>query len=430
MKLFRKFDDYLLHYYPSVWITRVHIFLPLGIGISLFLFLITLSIGWDIKDEMPRNDIAVVLMIIPVLIYLIYWFVFQSRYNVAKSGGKMTIGLEYLNYLLYMLVFFTSFLIISAIPLGNYQRIRNVVNEEELKTDVEKLNAANTFMNQTADVTFNMNGSISYYPSTFTWYSFPLFENDLSYSEPYYPISQIVISHNQAEQLISDYIEAYNKYSSREIHKPASQILSEIEANEYYYEYDEYGYDPTWDVQQKVSELTRSSVHGWYGEYSEAWFWKIFLGLMAFASLLIWIFKQMILRYFVYGLISICLTPLFVGIIGVIIFELLGFRNEEYVGSGVVLAFYLLFAIISIRSFKSETLKPVGYFLTMYLQFFIPLLPFFLWMFFIYDNSYYYDPFTESTMNIIYTLSWAFGLISILIFKPLYSKFRSLPSSN
>jgi hypothetical protein len=430
MKLFKKIDDFLLHYYPSIWITRVHIFLPLGLGIALFLFLITVSIGWDVKDEMPRNDIAVVLMIIPVLIYLIYWFVFQSRYNVAKSGGKMTIRLEYLNYFLYMLVFLTSFLIISAIPLGNYQRIRNAVDEDQLKSDVEKLNAGNTLMNQTADVTFNLDGTISFYPSSFTWYSYPLFEPDVNYSEPYYPLSQVVVSRNQAEQLISDYIKAYNNYSFGGIHKSASQILSQIESNEYYYGLDEYGYDPTWEVQQKVSSLISYSINGWYAEYSEEWFWKVFLGLMAFASLLVWIFKQMILRYFVYGFISICLTPLFVAIIGVIIFELLGFRNEEFIGSGVVLAFYILFAIISIRSFKSETLKPIGYFITMYLQFFVPLLPLFLWMFFIYEDSYYYDSLIENTMNAIYILSWIFGLISILVFKPLYSKFRSLPSSN
>lgn len=431
MKLFKKLDDYLLHHYPSVWITRVHIFLPLGLGIAAVLFSLTLSLGWNPKNEMPRNDIAVVLMIIPVLIYLVYWFIFQSRYNVAKSGGKMTIGLEYLNFIIYLLVFLTAFLIISAIPLGNYQRIRNAINEEELKSDVEKLDRGNSLMNQNTEIIFLENGTISYYPSTFTWYSYPMFENEFyDYSEPYNEIQQVHVSRNQAEQIISDYIQSYNKYAQYEIHESASQILNEIQAGTYYLDYNEYGYDYTWDVQQKVSNLVRYSVYGWYGEYSEMWFWKIFLGIMAFGSLLVWIFKQMILRYFVYGLISICLTPLLVAIIGVILFELIGFRgNEEFIGSGVVLLFYLLFTIISIQAFRSDTLKPVAYFITMYLNFFFALLPFFLWMFFIYDRNYYYDPFSENTLNVLYVLGWVFGAGSILLFKPLYSKFRSLPSA-
>ncbi|MBK6527889.1 MAG: hypothetical protein IPG07_21460 [Crocinitomicaceae bacterium] len=71
MKLFKKLDNYLLHHYPSIWITRIHSFLPIGVGIAGLLYLITLTIGWSPKDEMPQDLIPIVLMIIPVLIYLV-----------------------------------------------------------------------------------------------------------------------------------------------------------------------------------------------------------------------------------------------------------------------------------------------------------------------------------------------------------------------
>jgi hypothetical protein len=432
MKLFRKLDNYLLHYYPTIWITRIHSFLPIGLGIALLLFLITASVPWNPADDEPDNSISIVLMIIPVLIYLVYWFIFQSRYNVSKSGVRMPLSFEYLNFLSYMLVFFTAFLITSAIPLGNYQRMHNSINEEEFKSDVKALDLGNSLVFGNGSVRFTENETISFIPSDFVYY-YNYSDYSYDYSEEYSTKSEITVSRNQAEQIISNFIKAYNKYTYNGIHKTSKEILAEIELNGYTSNLynDEYYYDSSWDVQFKISNVFRCMEDGWYGEFSEGWFWKISLGVMAFLSMLVWIFKQMKLRQFVFGFISLCLTPLFAGIIAVIIFELLQIRsNEEHVISMVVLAFYIFFTVISIRAFMSSTLHNTGYVITMYVQFFLPLLPLFLWLFFANHNywSYYYD--FEPTANFLYFSGWVIGLASIAAFKPLYTKFRSLPSKN
>ncbi len=400
------------------------------------MYLITLTIGWQPNEELPDNIIPIVLMIIPVLIYLVYWFVFQSRYNIAKSGVSMPLSFEFLNFFSYLLVFFMALLIISAIPLANYQKVKNAVNQDELMADIENLNAGNTLVNGGTEVIYNLDGSITYFPTDYVYADYYYAYNyEYSYTtEIYDPAVETTISRNKAEQIVSSYIKSYNKYSKSKITKSASQILLENESGNFQYNdygYDYYsGYESSWEIQNKLSEIQTRMHYGWYSEYSEPWFWKISIGVLAFMSILVWIFKQMKLRQFVFGFISICLTPLFVAIVGVIMFELIRFNmDEEEVISGTVLLFYVIFAFISLRGFKMGTLNNLGYVMTMYLQFFLPLLPIFLWLFFIGDDHYYYDS-EENLFNMFYWSGWLIGLSGIFLFKPMYAKFRSLPSKN
>lgn len=429
MKLFKKLDDYLLHYYPSIWITRVHYFLPIGLAIFALLFFGNLAIGWSPKDDFPQSYIAVVLMIIPILIYLVYWFVFQSRYNVAKSGGRMPLGFEYLNFFLYMLVFFVAFLIISAIPLSNLHKVKMSVDKEELMRDIVHLNKGNVLVNSANTITFTEYGTIQYVDVNYVYgyYNY----DDEYYSEPYYPTETISITRNEALIIIDDYIKAYNKYASIEIYESAQEILREREENiytNYYYS------DENWQTQSKISELDeRIHTDDWYEEFQDEWFWKVICGLMAFFSMIVWLFKQMKLRHFVIGFISICLTPLFAAIVAVIIFEVIGYRgSEEKIVSFVCLLAFAILIFFSIRGYMSHTLNNTGYVMTMYLQFFLPLLPMFLWFYFIFDRnfSYWYWTNGDDVINILYWCGWIVGLISILLFKPLYTKFGNLPARN
>jgi len=429
MKIFKKLDDYLLHYYPSIWITRVHYFLPLGLGIFALLFFGNLTIGWSPKDDFPESYIAVVLMIIPILIYLVYWFVFQSRYNVAKSGGRMTLGFEYLNFFSYMLVFFMAFLIIVAVPLSNLYKVKINVNKEELIRDIENLNKGNVLVNNVGTITFTEYGTIEYYEVNYV-YNYYIYDGEDYYSEVYPPAQLLSITRNEALIFIGDYIKSYNKYSHQRIQKTAQEILREREENlnvdNYYYS------DDSWQTQYKLSELDERAHTGeWFDEFQEPWFWKITFGFIAFSSLLVWLFKQMKLRHFVIGFISICLTPLLVAIVGVIIFELLGYcGDEEKIVSLVCFFVYALLIYFSIRGYKAQTLNYTGYVMTMYLQFFLPLLPMFLWFYFIYQRNFSFIANEDDEMNLIYWCGWITGLLSILVFKPLYTKFGSLPARN
>lgn len=441
MKLFKKLDNYLLHYYPSIWITRVHYFLPIGLAIFVLLFFSNLAIGWNPKSELPDASIAVVLMIIPVLLYLVYWFIFQSRYNVLKSGGKMKVGFEYLNYFIYLLVFFMAFLIICAIPISNHAKLKYGVDRAELLKDIDNLNAGNTLVNSTNRVEVLTSGTIRFIPSNFVY-------NDYYYDEYYYDdyyetteanySDWTSVTRNEALIIIKEYIRSYNKYSKYPITNSAQNILKEHEGfydtdipDDYYVD-DYYYYDDEWEIQYKLGELERRiTTDEWYGEFQEPWFWKIAIGIMAFLALLVWQFKQMKLRHFVFGFISICLTPLLMAIIGVIVFELLGYRGaEEIIVSFIALFAYAVIGFFAFRGYLSKTLNNTGYVLMMYFQFVLPLLPLFLWLFFGFKryDYYYWGDRGEFMLNFIYYFGWVVGLASIIALKPVYTKFRSLPA--
>jgi len=433
MKFLKKFDDYLLHHYPSIWITRVHYFLPLGLGIAAFLFFANLAIGWKPSDDLPDATIPIVLMIIPVLIYLVYWFVFQSRYNVAKSGGKMTIGFEYLNYFLYLLVFFVAFLIISAIPLSNYHKVKMNLDPVELEKDIANLNLGNTLVNGQSTVIFTDFGMVEFEPINYVYnyysYDYPM---EYDYSMPYPGTTIKSVSRNEALKIIKDYITSYNKYAKYPISQSAQEILKDREMNTYSYNYGNYD-EGSWEIQYKLSEFDER-IHNdeWYEVYQDEIFWKMMLGLIAFLAMIVWLFKQMKLRHFVIGFISICLTPLLAAIVGVIIIEVLGIRhNEEEVISFTCLLYYAILTFFAIRGYLSNTLNNTGYVMTMYLQFFLPMLPMFLWLYFGYDrHHYYFDGPEDNIFNTIYWIGWIVGLVSILAFKPVYTKFGSLPAKN
>jgi hypothetical protein len=127
MKLYQNLNNYLLRNYPNIWITRIHLFVPIGLAIFLILFGLNVLIGYDLQADVPNNESPIFLMIIPMLVYLVYWFVFQARYNVEKSGGKLTLFQDYINYFSYFLIFLLSFLVIMAIPLSNSYKVAHSV---------------------------------------------------------------------------------------------------------------------------------------------------------------------------------------------------------------------------------------------------------------------------------------------------------------
>ena len=101
MKLYQNLNNYLLRNYPNIWITRIHLFAPIAVIIFLVLFGLNLLVGQNLNSDITRIEDSIPLMIIPILIYLVYWFVFQARYNVEKSGGKLTLFQDYINYFSY-----------------------------------------------------------------------------------------------------------------------------------------------------------------------------------------------------------------------------------------------------------------------------------------------------------------------------------------
>jgi hypothetical protein len=413
----------------------VHSFLPIGLGIVILIYLANISFGWSPKDPIPEDEVTVFFMVIPVLVYLVYWFIFQSRYNVAKSGGKMSYGHEYLNFFLYALVFTVAYFFILVIPYSNDARMKMAVGHEEVLQDIENLNKGNTILNEYGGIEDNGRGTYKIWESRFVNYYY-----DYSFSDPSWNAEgEVILTKRQVLTRIENYLTSYNKYVRNENRKTAEQILADCLAGE---TYDSYGYgyyDSDWQVERKVSRIKALHEGSGHVFWHEKVFWQVSFAFILWLALLVWIFKQMNLRHFVFGFISLCLTPLFVGIVGAILFGVLYRRGNDGEELAMVLVFlaYIVVAIVAIRGAMQKNLNHTGYVLTMYLNFWLPMLPLFIygWILmhrhysFYYDNKRYIESLGMNEEDLVFWLCVAVCLGSIAAFKSVYAKFRSLPLS-
>lgn len=435
MNFFKKIDNYLLHYYPSLWVTRVHSFLPIGLGLVLLIYVVNISFGWNPKDSLSSEEWPILLMIIPVLIYLVYWFIFQSRYSVEKSGGKTSYWNNYLNFILYSLVFSVAYLFILVIPFSNDHKLTNAVSLEEVKKDILNLNMGNAIVNYSGSFEDVGNGHFDVWNSEFIYDYYDSYDSD-----EYADNSSETITKRQALQRIENYVDSYNKYVRNEITKSPSEILAGRLSGEdtydddyYYYDY----YDSDWTVSQKLERIRDLHLGQGYSMWSEPWFWRISFAFIAWLALLVWIFKQMNLRHFVFGFITICLTPLVAAIVAGILFGLIysyssGDDAAQFAFT-LVLILYVCVGIVFIRGYLENKLNQTAYVMSMYFHFWLPILPLFIYGMFLINRDYRYYGYRDEIVGglteeeIIYWICVGFGVASIAVFKPIYAKFRSLP---
>ncbi len=438
MKFFKKIDDYLLHYLPSIWVTRVHSFLPIGIGIILIIYLGNVTFGWNPKGDFPESELSILMMVIPVLVYLVYWFIFQSRYNVTKSGGKLTILEEYLNFILYSFVFIVAYGLILVIPYSNDQKVTFSVGYEEVLQDYKYLNDGNSLVNDEGSFEVNYDDTYTITESNFVtdYYDYYYYEDEDYNSGD----ANVVLTRREALERIENYLASYNKYTHDMITRSPEMILDDrINNNVQYYDYDYYDYySGSWGVSGKVSKIKSLHEGTGFSVWNDEWFWKISLAFIGWLALLVWIFKQMNLRHFVFGFIAICLTPIVGAIIGAIIW---GLFYSSYNSRGIedtflvlIIMAYVIVGIIFTLGYKQDKLNQTAYVLSMYFQFWVPILPLFLYAMIrtlgynSYDRYYWNDHVMGFDVeDFIYLMCVLFGIASIGFFKPVYSKFRSLP---
>ncbi len=395
-------------------------------ALILVIFLINAAIGWNPKDDLPSSDVTVFFMTIPVIIYLVYWFIFQSRYNVLKSGGKINIINEYLSYVMYVLVFLVAYCFILAIPYSNDMRVKNAVNETEFRSDVENLNLGNSLVCNQYDVTALDNGLFKVRNTEFGNY----------WNSSFYDFEDIneTISRREALNRIENFIASHSKYSKwNTISETPNEILSYIETRSTG-NYDEgvYGYSEDWSLENKISRISRIYEYGWFqGDFQE-WFWKISFAVLAYLALFVWVFKQMTLRYFIFCIISLALTPLVIGLIGTLLFEAMDLRGieGEATVSYLILIAYVAVAVLALIGFSAKRLNPTYYVLTMYLNVWLPVLPLLIY-FCIYASNKWYAIYNhkQDIEDTIYWSCMVVGLASIAVFKPIYAKYRSLPTA-
>lgn len=431
MKILKNIDAYLLRHFPSVWITRVHIFLPIGLTILMLIYLFNVISGWNPKDSIPDGEEFVIFMVIPVIIYLVYWFIFQSRYNVLKSGGKVSILQEYLNLFLYASVFFVAFLFLLAIPLSNNHKISFSVGYDEFKQDVNRLNLGSGIMNGFEAIREDPNGGYSFRESNFVnfWGGDGTSEESADFT---IHEKEVNLSRQEVLMRIENYVTSFNKYTQYEIDQSSEEILSEREQGRSVFGWEDY---ENWDssVSYKIIRLYDIHVGGSGSFENDPWFWRISVGICFWLALCVWIFKQMNRRHFVLGLISICLTPLAMAILSACFFLLFNDSNVAVMGLSLIILTYVIVGGFVISGFLQNRLNQTAYVLTMYFHFWIILLPFVIYLRYLTTRSeigYYYLSGKIAGMDeevFVYWVTFALGMISLVLFKPLYTKFRSLP---
>lgn len=379
MNLFKRIDNYLLHFFPNIWITRIHQFLPIGLLIIAGIFFINAYvIGYDLKDDISYGESGIFILIIPVLVYLVFWFVIQSRYNVEKSGGRLSILYEYMNYFIYLLIFTIAFSILYIMPVSNVFKLKKAVSEVQIEKDIMNLNLGNVVVNGANTLEY-VDGKYEFQPRDYVhnWY----YEYDYDYDR-----SAVKVTKEELIKIVSDYTESYNKYTHNTITLVPESIIDNNlnNRNGYYDDYSFYG-----DVSYKLSRLMDAKHESWDK-----------------------------------GLFHPTAVKIIFGILGLIVSEILRLRPELEEVAMFFIVLYIAFAIKIGLSYLSQTKSNVGVVMGMYLQVFLPLLPFFIWIAF--NNG---DNFGEDDVfGVIYYSSWFLGLVSIFIFKYIYRKISLMPA--
>jgi len=399
------------------------VFLPIGLLVSTFIFFFNIfAFPYSQKNALPDSALGITLMIIPVIIFAVFWFVYQSRYNVEKSGGKLSIGMEYMNFFIYYLIYSVVFLMVLVIPLSNYIKVYLKANPTELKEDIKHLNKGNTIFYNAGTLVDLKNGYYKYPETYFTYYYDYSYKTD--WSNYYDNYDTVTVSKKQIFQIIENFKIAFNKYTNYPItHSPEIIIQNNLDNIYVYYGEDQYDYSYKNNVSYKINELNRRIINGWLGDFQEKWFYQVILGIIAFFTLLTWIFKQIHWKTYVFGLVALALTPLVMSVFFLIIDFLLysGGRISEKIFLRFVLFLYLVIGTFSIRGYILNRKNYVGIVSTMYLQFFLPMLPLFL-------IAVYNERILDNEFDIIYYVCWGIGLLSILLFKFMYRKMSLLPA--
>ena len=566
MKLYKKIDNYLLHHYPNIWVTRIHVFLPIALIITALIYIVNVYfIGWDLKQDLP-NISGIPTLIIPTLIFLVTWFVYQSRYNVEKSGGKLSIFGEYLNYFLYFLVFSSALLLVTSVNYSNDAKVAKKINNKEFIQDIKNLNIGNSVMNNPGELkqlgngnylfpnkllvdqadygfylfrsginnfntqdnnefgfenSFHYNNEVSYYviskdkslfeknnnysntyhynkvdlyPKILVYDTVKYFENNINnkkysiskkefdikisnneiikykkeyfknsnneyrygeeYKEKYYYKNEFTeVTKAELINIIKNYTKSYNKFVTNNVtieEKPEKVIeynltgisisnLYVMNNNEYQdndeIEYDSYNYNSYYKVdyvENKLEDLLwvyGNNHNAFIFNYISGGIYKVFLFFLLYLALLVWIFKQIFWRSYMFGIIALALTPMVLGIFSFLFYQI--FR-EQIFSIGFVLFLYFLVTIKVIMGYQSPKKNKSAIVFTMYLQFFLPVLPMLVLSFvrsiYMDYDSYDYSWF-ETGFEYMYWLGLSIGLLSLIVFKPIYKKMSLLPNN-
>jgi len=426
MNFVKKIDNYLLHHYPNIWITKIHWVLPIGLTIIGLIFLFNVVLfSYDRLDPIPETSPMIIFLVILVIIGLVYWFVLQARHNVEKSGGRLSLLEEFINYFSYLLVFLVAWSIITAVPFTNEYKVDYAIDDTEFLADIDHINLGNAVVNHKSSLT--KDGDV--YEFERVNFIDPANNNRHQYSRG----KKITVNHVELVQIIENYLESYNKFSEHDILDNPETIIARrvgidygIESDYYDYYYNTesnryYSYSPPISKMRRLNWLVIEKDRRLLKDRDFLFSMFSICGVLA---LFVWIFKQVHWKYYVYGLIALAVVPIVVGFLSFVFYEVSDIRPDDFV-FGLMIFGYLVTSIVIFAVFFSDTLNHTSIVVAMFLQLYIPFLPIVLVS--NYDRNHVFH-FTQEAENNIFYISWILGLLSIILFKQFYQKMRSLPA--
>ena len=309
-------------------------------------------------------------------------------------------------------MFFLSFMLLMAIPLSNAYKLSKAVTDTELNNDIINLNKGRGI--------FHLNYHIEKNDEIIKLRASNEYGNQF-YNKENVVAANLSLTESEFETLTKNYIQSFNRYANSKIQLSTKELMALAFTN------DELPSDQSWNwrknVHYKIDEIQRLKYEGWYYEFTDNEGFMVLGGFLAMFALLVWIFKQIFWKYYVFGFVAILLTPMLIGLVGLIFFEVFDF-NEENVFGLVYLAYFAVFikiitALLSKQSNKSAIVSG------MYLQLALPFLPAIIFVNLMSTN--FLSSFNDEIV-IIYLISWIVGLLSIAMFKYVYKRLSVLPS--
>jgi hypothetical protein len=292
-----------------------------------------------------------------------------------------------------------------AIPLSNNYKVSHSIDKQELQDDIDILNTGYSVFNQNNQVKENDREHKFYITNQYG-----------NYKSDNYKVIKV----NTLNDLAQDYKNTHNKYAdhySQMEHSNAYLVSLALSDEKLPSEYN--GWRSS--VSYKINNINRMHQNGWYLGYTDSIAIMVLAGFLAMFALLVWIFKQIFWKHYVFGLVSMFLTPMFIAIIGLIFFEI--FRFEEDTAFMLVFLTYFIFAVKVIVSLGAKERNNSAIVMAMYLQLALPFLPVFILA---SSNSRF--RYLEDNMLDVYIVSWIVGLLSIAAFKYVYKRLSILPS--
>ncbi len=215
---FKKFNQYLLERYPTVWNTKI--LTVLGMSILAHLLFFVLGFGSynpeDYRSTEFEGGLTFFHVIISILI-LLYWVVSMSKNNAFEDYYPTSALQLFTQFLHFFVIVFSVTTFYFSYKLGVVAYAKNNLFETELKQDIDKVNKGAIFLsNKHNSYAYNLFHQTAY--SSYYNYGKFFISTDGEREEFNKYVCSVLDSPNHRQKItkiLQDFLEVADKYNIR-----------------------------------------------------------------------------------------------------------------------------------------------------------------------------------------------------------------------